>query len=201
MVVTMEEIRTGTFVVPGTFLSTVEEFLPGEGVYEEGGKVYASCAGLVLVDLRTRKISVIPRSSPPVLKRGDIVLGEVEDVGPQRVEITIGSLRRNENRQLPPPRLGILHVSKVSKGYVRDLEKKFRVGDIVRAKVGEVGREIIQLSTAEDDLGVILAKCFNCNTTLKVENLKMGKLKCPVCKRVEFRKLANDYGKGDPWGE
>ncbi len=197
----MEEIRTGSFVVPGTFLSTVEEFLPGEGAYEEGGKVYSSCAGLVLVDLRTRKISVIPKSFPPVLKRGDIVLGEVEDVTPQKAEVTIESLRGSEGRQLPPPKLGVIHVSRVSKGYVKDLERKFRVGDIVRAKVGEVGREMVQLSTTEDDLGVILAKCFNCNTPLKVENSKMGKLRCPICKRVEFRKLASDYGRGEPWGE
>lgn len=192
--------KTGTFVVPGTFLSTVEEFLPGEGTYEEGGKVYSSCAGLVLVDLRSRRISVIPKSFPPVLKKGDIVLGEVEDVTPQKAEVTIESLRGSEGRQLPPPKLGVIHVSRVSRGYVRDLERKFRVGDIVRAKVGEVGREMVQLSTAEDDLGVILAKCFNCNTPLKVENLKMGKLRCPVCQRVEFRKLATDYGKGEPWG-
>ncbi|MEM2977887.1 MAG: exosome complex RNA-binding protein Csl4 [Candidatus Hadarchaeales archaeon] len=197
----MEEIKTGTFVVPGTFLSTVEEFLPGEGAYEEEGKVYSSCAGLVLVDLRTRKISVIPKSFPPVLKRGDIVLGEVEDVTPQKAEVTIESLRGSESRQLPPPKLGVIHVSRVSKGYVRDLERKFRVGEIVRAKVGELGREMVQLSTTEDDLGVILAKCFNCNTPLKVENPKMGKLRCPVCKRVEFRKLASDYGRGEPWGE
>ncbi len=198
---TVQEIKTGTFVVPGTFLSTVEEFLPGEGVYEEEGKVYSSCAGLVLMDLRTRKISVISRSSPPVLRKGDIVLGEVEDVQPQRVEVTIESLRRNEERQLPPPKLGIIHVSRVSRRYVRELEKKFRVGDIVRAKVEEVGREMVQLSTVEDDLGVILAKCMRCNVPLVVDNLKMGKLKCPLCKRVEFRKVAEDYGKGEPWGE
>jgi exosome complex component CSL4 len=196
----MEEIKTGTFVVPGTFLSTVEEFLPGEGVYEEEGKVYSSCAGLVLVDLRTRKISVLPKSYPPVLKKGDIVLGEVEDVMPQRAEVNIESLRRNEERQLPPPKLGVIHVSQVSRRYVRDLEKKFRVGDIVRAKVEEVGREMVQLSTTEDDLGVILAKCFRCNTPLRVENLKLGKLRCPVCNRVEFRKVAEDNGKGEPWG-
>lgn len=197
----MEEIKTGSFVVPGTLLSTVEEFLPGEGVYEEGGKVYSSCAGLVLVDLRTRKISVISKSSPPVPKRGDIVLGKVEELFPQKVEVTIESLRRNENRQLPPPTLGVIHVSQVSRKYVKSLDKKFRVGDIVRAKVEEVGREMIRLSTTEDDLGVILAKCSRCNVPLKVDNLKIGKLRCPLCKEVEFRKLADDYGRGEPWGE
>ncbi len=194
-------IKTGTFVVPGVFLSTVEEFMPGEGAYEENGKVYSSCAGLVLVDLRTRRISVFPAAAPPILKRGDTIIGEVEEVTPQRADVSIEILHGHEGRELPPPRVGTIHVSHTSKSYVRDATKKFRVGDVVRARVLNVGRELVQLSTEGEDLGVIFTKCSRCSTPLEVENQRTGKLKCPICEKVEFRKLARDYRKGVLWGE
>lgn len=190
----MVEIKTGDFVVPGEFLATAEEFMPGEGAYEEDGEVYSSCTGVVLVDVRTKRISVFPRTTvPPELKRGDIIVGRIEEVRDQVANVHIGILRGREDRQLPLPDIGTIHVSQVRGSYVKDLTREFKLGDIVRARVANVRRGTVQLTTAGDDLGIIMAACSKCRTPLDRDN---NKLKCPSCGNVELRKLASDYRQG-----
>ncbi len=187
-------IKTGDFVVPGDFLATAEEFVPGEGAYEENGKIYSSCVGAVLVDTRTKHVSVFSRvPGPPVLKRGDVVIGQVEEVRDQFVNVLIEALRGRENREVPVPNYGTVHISQTRVGYVKDLSRQFRAGDIIRAKVLSVRRDIVQLTTAGEDLGVIVARCSRCRELLELDGTK---LRCPNCGNVEFRKLASDYRKG-----
>ncbi len=190
----MNEVKTGDFVVPGDFLATAEEFVPGDGAYEDGGKIYSSHTGVVLVDIRTKHISVFSRAlGPPVLKRGDTVIGRVEEVRDQTASVYIGILKGREDRELPLPNMGTIHVSQVREGYVRDLKREFRVGDIVKANVLNARREPVQLSTEGDNLGVIVATCSRCRSLLKRED---SKLRCPSCDNLEFRKLASDYRQG-----
>lgn len=190
----MAEIKTGDFVVPGDFLATAEEFVPSDGAYEEDGKIYSSCAGVVLVDVQTKHISVFSRIlGPPTLKRGDTVVGRVEEVRDQSANIYIGVLKGREDRELPLPNIGTVHVSQVRTGYVKEMHRQFKPGDIVRARVLDAHRESIQLSTAGDDLGVIVAACSRCRTLLEQED---SKLRCPECGNIEFRKLASDYRQG-----
>jgi exosome complex component CSL4 len=188
------EVKTGDFVVPGEYLATAEEFMPGEGAYEEDGKVYSSCTGVVLVDVRTKRISVFPRTAvPPELKRGDIVVGKVEEVKDQAASVHIGVLRGREDRQLPLPDFGTIHISEVRGSYLKDLSREFKPGDIVRARVINVRRGTIQLTTVGDNLGVIMASCSRCRTPLDRDGTK---LKCPNCGNIELRKLASDYRQG-----
>lgn len=190
----MAEIKTGDFVIPGDFLATAEEFVPGDGAYEEDGKIYSSCTGVVLVDVRTKHISVFSSTpGPPALKRGDVVIGRVEEVRDQSANVYIGVLRGREDRELPLPNMGTIHVSQVHTRYVEDLHRQFKPGDIVRARVLNASREPVQLSTAGDDLGVIVAACSRCRALLERED---SKLRCLECGNVEFRKLASDYRQG-----
>ncbi|MDH5685897.1 MAG: exosome complex RNA-binding protein Csl4 [Hadesarchaea archaeon] len=190
----MAEIKTGDFVVPGDFLATAEEFVPGDGAYEEEGKIYSSCTGVVLVDVQTKHISVLSRASgPPKLKRGDTVVGRVEDVRDQSASVYIGVLKGRENRELPLPNMGSIHVSQVLTGYAKEMRHQFKPGDIVRARVLDARREPVQLSTAGSDLGVIVAACSRCRAPLERED---SKLRCLQCGNLEFRKLASDYRQG-----
>jgi len=188
------EIKTGDFVVPGDFLATAEEFVPGEGAYEENGKIYSSCVGVVLVDTRTKHVSVFSRvPGPPLLKRGDVVIGQVEEVREQFASVLIEALRGREDREIPIPNYGMVHISQTRSGYVKDLSRQFKAGDIIRAKVLNVRRDIVQLTTAGEDLGVIVARCSRCRELLELDKTK---LRCPHCGNIEFRKLASDYRKG-----
>lgn len=190
----MAEIKTGDFVIPGDFLATAEEFVPGDGAYEENGKIHSSCTGVVLVDVRTKHISVFSRTlGPPALKRDDVVVGRVEEVRDQSANVYIGVLRGREDRELPLPNTGSIHVSQVHTGYVEDMRRQFKPGDIVRARVMNARRAPVQLLTAGDDLGVIVATCSRCRALLERED---SKLRCSECGNVEFRKLASDYRQG-----
>jgi exosome complex component CSL4 len=186
----MEEIRTGTFVVPGTFLATVEEFMCGEGTYKEGGKIYSSCAGIVLVDVKGKKISVVSKSGPPQLKSGDVVVGMVEEIKKQAAEISVHLLAGSE-KSLPYPTSGILRISNVRKGFVRQLGSELREGDLVKARVLEVRNGNILLSTDGPELGVVLAYCSRCRGIL--ERVK-NRLYCRWCGNTETRKISSDYG-------
>lgn len=189
-----EEIRTGDFVIPGDFLATAEEFIPGEGAYEENDEIYSSSTGIVLMDAREKKVSVHQKTSmPPSLKSGDIVIGRIEKVRSQMANVSVGILRGREDRQLPSSGDGIIHISKVSEDYVEDLDQQFKPGDIVRAKVLSTNRGSMRLSTIGDSLGVLVALCSKCRTVLEKED---SKLKCPNCGNIEARKIPKDYRKG-----
>lgn len=190
----MAEIKTGDFVLPGDFLATAEEFVPGDGAYEEAGRIYATSTGVVLVDARVKKISVFSRvKGPPLLRPGDIIIGRVEDVREQSASVSIGVMRGREDREIPAPKTGSIHISQAHTSYVRELSKLFRIGDIVRAKVLGMQREQAQLTTAGKELGVLVASCSRCRTALDQEGTK---LKCPNCGNVELRKVVSDYRQG-----
>jgi exosome complex component CSL4 len=190
----MVEVKTGDFVLPGDPLATIEEFFPGEGAYEEKGEIYSATVGMVLIDVRTKRISVFAKpKTPPILKPGDIIIARVEEVRDQSATVSLGVLRGKEDRELPAPKLGTIHISKAHTGYVRDLSRLYRPGDIVRAKVLIVQRELVQLSTVGRDLGVLVALCSRCRSTLDRDG---NKLRCPNCGAMEYRKLTNDYRLG-----
>ena len=129
-----------------------------------------------------------------MVKRGDVVIGRIEEVRDQGAEVHIGVLRGREERELPSPSFGRIHVSHVRAGYVRDLTGEFKPGDVVRARVLNVSKELAQLSTEGGDLGVIVAVCSKCRSPLEKEGPR--RLRCSSCGNVEFRKLANDYRRG-----
>jgi len=186
-------VESGEFVIPGIELGFSEEFIPGEGAYEEEGKIYASITGTLVIDMKERKIKVLPRTStPPVPKDGDFVIGRIVDVKPQIAIVELIKLKGNE-RALPGSIDGGIHISQTRDSYVSELSREFKVGDVVYAKILNTSRTPIQLSTVGKDLGVIKAFCYHCNTAL---SLTGDKLKCENCGRIEFRRISPEYGKG-----
>ncbi len=189
-----EGVQTGDFVVPGDFLSTTEEFVPDEGVYEEENRIFSSATGIVLMDADSKKISVHPKTdTPPVLKEGDIVIGRVSQIRGQIANIDIGAVRGNEDREVPNADDAVIHISNISTDYVEEIEDEFKPADIIRARVISVGKESVKLTTTDDSLGVLYALCSDCRSQLEKEN---SHLKCSNCGNTENRKIANDYRQG-----
>ncbi len=189
-----DEIKSGDFVVPGDFLATVEEFIPNEGVYEDGHSVYSSRTGIVLKDADTKKISVHPKTgTPPVLKKGDIVIGTIDQIRGQIANVEIAAVRGNEDREPSFSGDAIIHISNISDDYVEEIEDELKPADIVRARVTDLGKNSVKLSIVDDNLGVLVAFCSECRSELEKDN---SELKCPNCGSVESRKIANDYRQG-----
>lgn len=186
-------VENGEFVVPGTVLGFSEEFIPGDGAYEEGGKVFAARTGVLVVDMKERRIMVDPRTSvPPTPKDGDLVIGTVVDVKSQLALINITKLK-GVDRSMPGEVMGGIHISQTRDSYVSDIGREFNTGDVVYAKITNVSRTPMQLSTVDKNLGVIKAFCSRCTVALAKDG---NKLKCPNCGRIESRRLSPEYGSG-----
>lgn len=183
----------GDLVVPGTELGYTEEFIPGEGAFEENGVIYAALTGLLKKDMKERKISVAPKVEvPPTPKNDDLVVGSVADVKAQVAIVNVIKLVGKE-RAPAGEVVGTIHISQTKDSYVQYLDRELRPGDIVFAKITNASRTPIQLSTVDRNLGVVKAFCSNCNTPLAHS---ANRLRCPSCGRIESRKLSTEYGKG-----
>lgn len=176
-------------VLPGETIGAAEEYLPGYGTKEENGVIYATVVGEVSMDQKNMIISVVPASPIGELKIGDMVYGVVTDLMKDFVILQV-IVNSDFETIAGGAQTGTIHISKISKVYVDKSDEEFRIGDIVRAKVIKV-KPSLQLTTNEDELGVIKAYCGRCKKALIREN---DLLVCTRCKRKEKRKLAKDYG-------
>jgi exosome complex component CSL4 len=172
-------------VLPGDYLGAAEEFLPGRGTYEHGGRIYASLLGKPAVDARDRTIRVEPRNSVPEVLEGDLVYARVEELKAAMAICNVLSTATSR-RVVPGKPEATVHISKAKEGYTESLSEVFAVGDIVLAKVLQ-GRPSIKLSTAAPTLGVVSARCQACHALL---NLSENPPTCPRCGHQEHRKLA-----------
>lgn len=178
---------------PGDYLSVIEEFTPGLGVYEEGGGVYAAIVGEIVRDLRERKVSIQPLRDTPLPQKGDLILGVVLSVKRDLAEVDIYEVEGL--RSFKAPFKGILHISEVDVKFVDKMISVLWPGDVVRAKV-IAAKEPFPLTIKGGKLGIILALCSKCRHPLV---LKAGKLTCLSCGSNEQRKLSSDYFLR--WGE
>jgi len=176
------------FVIPGDRIGLVEEYVAGNGVYEENGEILAAVAGKVIV--RERTVNVEPVKKLPCIEKDDIVLGRVVDLRNSMALVELAR-KRGFDRSLMHTGIAALHVSNVQKEYLKDIGDAIGYMDIIKARVMDTRN--LKLSTKEGEMGVLKAICSVC----KHELIREGKvLKCPNCGNVEKRKTSSDYGKG-----
>jgi exosome complex component CSL4 len=172
-------------VLPGDYLGAAEEFLPGRGTYEHGGRIYASLLGKPKIDARDRTIRIEPRNSVPEVGEDDLVYARVEELKAAMAICTVLSTATSR-RGVPGKPEATVHISKAKDGYTESLSGEFAVGDVILAKVLQ-GRPSIKLSTVAPTLGVVSARCQSCHALL---NLSANAPTCPRCGHQERRKLA-----------
>jgi len=180
-------------VLPGDKVAISEELQAGEGTYEKNGEIIASVIGKFKIDSQRMAAIVEPLAKMPlILKAGDTAICEVKQLTEAMVIVKIIHIAGNK-RQIAGEKDAAIHISNISNEFVDNIGKKFRIGDIVRAKIIRV-EPAIQLSTKGKEFGVIKAYCTNCrNTLIKKDNL----LECLSCGKLEERKVADDYGEGN----
>ncbi len=186
-------IKEGVIVLPGDKIATMEELMPGEGTFEDNGEIIASIIGKFFVDRKRMKAIIMPITNTPLtLKEGDTAICEIKQMAESLVIVKIIHIAGKE-RQIAGEKDAAIHISNICNEFVDDIGKKFRIGDIVRAKIIKV-EPAVQLSTKGKEFGVIKAFCINCRNSLIRKN---DLLECPVCGNVEERKIADDYGEGN----
>ena len=184
--------KENDIVMPGDILSTSEELAAGDGTFEEEGYIKASRIGRFVIDKKFKTAVVKPVTEiPTILKKNDIVIGEVRSVRNQMVIVDVAHVV-NKSRDIVGDTNGTIHISEISEGYVKDASTEYKAGDIVRAKVIQVNPSL-QLTTKEKNLGAIKSFCSICRSPLR----KVGNyLECKNCGNKEKRKIASDYGEG-----
>ena len=176
-------------VLPGEPVATSEEYMPGFGTYEHDGVIYASAVGDLKLDEKN-KIAKLSFDNPPMtVFDGDKVFCEVTDVRAAMVICEILSID-GVKRGVTGDTSGTIHVSRIANKYVEDASEEYRQTDLLRAEVTQ-SKPSIQLSTVQQHLGVVVAKCRVCREPL--DRQEGNKLYCPRCERTEYRKVADDY--------
>lgn len=172
-------------VLPGDYLGAAEEFLPGQGTYENRGRIYASVLGAPRVDAQDRTIRVEARNPIPEIREGDVVYASVDELKTAMAICTIVATGTSR-RTVPGAPEGTVHISKAKDGFTESLSTEFAVGDIVVARVLQAAPSI-KLTTAAAPLGVVSARCQVCHALLTPGPKE---LTCPRCGHQERRKLA-----------
>ena len=176
-----------TIAVPGEKLGVEEEYVPGTGVYVEAGELYSNSYGEVKVDAQSKRIDVKAESSVSVPEPGDIIEGIVVSLKEDSAGIKIVAIKGK--KQLSGDFSGVLHVSQIAKSYVNSIFDAINMNDRLLAKV-ITSWPPYQLSTADDDLGVIYSTCVRCGDELVQ---KKGTLFCTREKVFERKKISREY--------
>ena len=117
-------VEDKNLVIPGQILAD-DDYYPGRGTFKEGDKICSSLIGLV--SLRNKKIRVIPLKSKYVPKKGDVVIGKINDVRFSMWDVDINS-----------PYSGILPAFEVFGRDKKELNKVYDVGDVLFLRVIDV---------------------------------------------------------------
>ena len=117
-------VENKDLVIPGQILSD-DEYYSGRGTFKENGKICSSLLGRV--SLRNKKIRVIPLKSKYVPKKGDVVIGKINDVRFSMWDVDINS-----------PYSGILPAFEVFGREKKELNKVYDVGDVLFLRVVDV---------------------------------------------------------------
>ncbi len=177
------------YVAPGQYLGTEEEFIPGEGTYEDNGRIYSSCAGTVEVDERNYKVSIKGKEKSINAEVGDEIIGVVSEINEPIVVVMSEYLIRNgkiyeyQNRTL-------VHASRIMGHFLDQASRAVKIRDVVKGRVVST-RGKIDLSLERPDDGVIYAFCSRCRKPLEKVN---NGLYCRYCQRNEMRKISSKYG-------
>jgi len=162
----MLNVKRRELVVPGELVAE-GDYLLGEGLFRDGREIYSSVVGLV--DIRGRKVRVIPLQGRYVPKPGDKVIG-----------IVIDAFYYGWILDLNSPYTGTLFASDLLGRKVdfsrEDLSEYLEAGDAVFVKVKEVD-ELMHVSLEADKWG-------------------MGKLKGGKLVEISSAKIPRVIGRG-----
>lgn len=190
-------IKEGSLVLPGDRIAAAEEILPGYGTVEIDGDIKGTLLGTLVVDKKRASAEINPSTSIPlVIKEGMTVIAEVKHVMDKMVLVDILCVA-GIDRTIVGGGNGAIHISDISNEYVVNAKDKYRIGDIIRAKITEP-EPSLRMTTKGKHMGSLRSYCIECRHPLEKTKGKEGiVLECPRCGHVEDRKIAADYGEGD----
>lgn len=185
-----KNIKNQELVLPGTLIYEGNDLRTGKGTFKVGNKIYSSIVGVVKRNLKKKIIYVVPLKEPIVLKKNDIVLGEVISVSNSIAQVRIYFVFKDRKFiPLIEPFSGLVHISQLGRR-VPVISDFIKVGDRILGKIIVDFYPPYSLSLDSRLLGVVSAKCSICGASLIKKDRR---LICPNCERVEQRIISEIY--------
>jgi len=135
-----KEEKRREIAIPGEKIISGRDYLPGEGTRRDGEDILASRFGLA--DVSDRLVKVIPLSGVYIPRRGNIVIGRVDDVSFNGWIMDIKA-----------PHGAFLMVSECPMYVKGDLKEYYDIGDVLACKVHSVKQKGIDLTIKGRGLG------------------------------------------------
>jgi len=130
-------------IIPGEVIVKGTDYLPGEGTEKRNDEIVALKYGLA--EEQNKLVKVIPLSGVYQPRRGNVIIGVVEDITFNGWIINIGGADRTFLSLMEVPR----YVNKDG------LEEVMDIGDIVVAKIWNINKRGIDLSIKSRGLGKV----------------------------------------------
>ncbi len=130
-------------VIPGETIVEGEDYLPGENTEKNDGKIISLRYGLA--EEQNSLIKVIPLSGVYSPRRGNTVVGKVENITSNGWVVDIGSAEG-----------AFLSIMEVPRYVNKDaMEEVFKIDDMIIAKIWSIGKRGIDLTIKSHGLGRI----------------------------------------------
>src|SRR4030043_822901 len=130
-------------VIPGEVIFEGDDYLPGEGTEKRGKEIVAIRFGLA--EESKNLVKVIPLSGVYLPRRGNVVIGKVENVTFNGWVVDINTADGAFLSLMEVPR----YVNK------DDLEEVFMIGDMLVAKINAINKRGIDLTVKLKGLGML----------------------------------------------
>jgi exosome complex component RRP4 len=130
-------------VIPGEIIVEGDDYLPGDSTEKKDGKIFALRYGLA--EEQNNLIKVIPLSGVYYPRRGNVVIGKVENITPNGWLVDIGA-----------PDSAFLSINEVPRFVNKDaLDEVFDIDDMIIAKIWIINKRGIDLSVKSRGFGKI----------------------------------------------
>ena len=170
--------------LPGSFLASSEEFIPGKNTFTEEDSILSSLIGEMTEE--GKHLSISNKSKGIIsLKEGDYVYCVVREIMENRAVVDCTPVELKGHRSITSF-TAALPVTHIRKGYVKSIRDEVRIGDVLRARI-IVTKPAADISILADDCGVLVAFCSRCRNRM---SLKDDKVFCNRCENTESRKMA-----------
>ncbi len=123
-------VKDKSIVVPGEVLAEGMDFLPAGGVFREDERIIASQIGTVSIN--NRLVKLIPLTGPYSPKKGDMVIGEVNNInfGGWSIDIDFSNF-------------AMLPIKDATSSFIErgeDLSRFYNFNDIIVAKISSISK-------------------------------------------------------------
>lgn len=173
-------------VIPGDYIGSEEEFIPGKNTTTEKEGIISLVNGEL--EKYGRMMEVITKRKTFVeITEGMGAYCVVEQTSSTKAFLRCIPIVKDNERSYPNFE-AVLPISSIRRGYVESIASEVRIGDIIKAKVTKKEKSLIDVSIMDHDCGVVKAFCSRCRTNMIIKD---DKLICNHCERTETRKLIN----------